>query len=652
MKNEYGFVRIGCVTPKLKLTDIEYNAETIISAVEKSAIHKPDILVFPELSLTGYSCADLFAQELLYEKALASLLKIIEKTQTYDFIITIGLPLIIESKYYNCAAIVQSGKILGIVPKTFLPNHGEFYEQRWFSSGLDNTNSSVCIDKKDVPFGIDLLIKPFKDSSYTIGFEICEDLWASIPPSSKMALSGANVIINLSASNELVGKSEYRRNLIKTHSAQLLCIYAYCSSGMFESTTDTVFGGHSIIAENGKILEESKRFQNNEILIFADTDIDFIRHERIQNSTFSDCCKIEKTNFRLIYGNSLSNQSKESFFSTAKNLFRYVEKHPFIPSNPLKRKERCKEIFSIQSTALASRLLHINCKKAIIGLSGGLDSTLALLVCIEAFKKINYCLSDIQCLNMPGFGTTKRTKSNAIKLCNALSIPIETISINKAVRQHFRDISHDESIHNITYENAQARERTKILMNKANQLGGIVIGTGDLSELAMGWCTYNGDHMSMYAVNTGVPKTLVRFLVEFYIKEIATDKTAKILNDINNTPISPELLPPLGNDEISQKTEDNIGPYELHDFFLYQVVRCGFAPQKVLFLAKAAFGASYSEETIKKWLIVFYKRFFSQQFKRSCMPDGPKVGTIALSPRADWRMPSDASVRLWIKELE
>ncbi len=657
MNNNYGFVRIGCITPALRLADIKTNAAEITSCIKKAYIDGCDIAVFPELSLTGYSCADLFQQSILYETALDNLLLIAEQTENLDIYSAVGLPVLHENRLYNCAALIYRGCIMGLVPKTYIPNHNEFYEHRWFSSGADILSDTFEYKNISIPIGTELLFKTDLCGESRIGIELCEDMWAPVPPSVRKSLAGAEIILNLSASNELAGKADYRRSLISKLSGQQLAVYAYCSAGCFESTTDTVYGGHRLIAENGHILAESGRFSYETEFTIIDADIDFIRHERINNKTFSDCAALEQrlaesSYYRLIETDSENTHWVHNKDFTPDRLIRYIDPKPFVPGDPDKRYSRCREIFSIQSAALAARIRHIGCKTVVIGLSGGLDSTLALLVTLEAFKSLELPLEGIKCITMPGFGTTKRTKGNAEKLCEALGLDIEVIQITDAVRQHFSDIGHDESNQNITYENAQARERTQILMDTANKLGGIVIGTGDLSEQAMGWSTYNGDHMSMYAVNTGVPKTLVRFLVEFYVDSIADKAAAKVLTDINDTPISPELLPPDKDGKIAQKTEEHIGPYELHDFFLYQLVRCAFRPSKAAFLAEAAFQGKYSPEEIKKWLKLFYSRFFSQQFKRSCVPDGPKVGTIALSPRSDWRMPSDASARLWLDELE
>ncbi len=666
MKNSHGFVRIACVSPELKLADIDTNTLAITKTAFEACNEGADIILFPELSLTGYTCADLFLQKKLRSASMKALKYIAESTADIPALIAVGLPVYHDARLYNCAAVISGGAIMGLVPKTYIPNYGEYYEARWFSSGSDSVSDSILYDGDEIPFGSDLLFK-CSDSSgerdFTVGVEICEDMWAPIPPSASMALAGADVILNLSASNELAGKADYRRELISKLSGQYLCAYTYCSSGIYESTTDTVFGGHQIIAENGRLLCEGDRFTGSDSIIYADADIDFIEHERTANKTFAECGAVELgrgrdgKSYRLVECDFQAGNLNDLIELSPSNIRRDVQAHPFIPGKKADRTVRCSEIFSIQSSALASRLRHIGCRNVVIGLSGGLDSTLALLVIVNAFKRLGLPSEGIKSITMPGFGTTNRTKSNAEKLCETMGIPIEIIDITPACVQHFKDLGHDGITTDITYENTQARERTKILMNKSNQVGGIVIGTGDLSELAMGWCTYNGDHMSMYAVNTGVPKTLVRYLVEYYKDHLASAEAASVLADIIDTPISPELLPPDKNGEIAQKTEENIGPYELHDFFLYQVVRCGFTPSKTLFLAQKAFDGkhginTYSRDEIKKWLRLFYRRFFSQQFKRSCIPDGPKVGTIALSPRADWRMPSDASVNLWLKELE
>ena len=550
MKNDFGFIRISCISPELKLADVKSNAEEIINSALNAVTEGNDIIVFPELALTGYTCADLFHQRILQSAAISALFDIAEKTSDTGACIAVGLPVVHDGRMYNCAAVLCGGAVLGLVPKTYIPNHGEFYEQRWFSSGADILSDSIIAEGVEIPFGTDLLFKPDHGSRFTIGVELCEDMWAPLPPSTVKALAGADVILNLSASNELAGKADYRRELVAKLSGQLLCVYAYCSAGIFESTTDTVFGGHRIIAENGRILAESDRFETAEGATTADADIDFIAHERISNKTFSDCAAVEFSkyseagSFRLAAAEHNGPDKKNKTGLTPATLKRYVDSRPFVPAAASTRLARCREIFSIQSAGLASRLRHIGCTTAVIGLSGGLDSTLALLVCIEAFRSLGIPSDGIKCITMPGFGTTKRTRGNAEKLCDALGLSLETIEITAAVRQHFADIGHDEDVKNITYENSQARERTQILMDKANQLGGIVIGTGDLSEQAMGWSTYNGDHMSMYAVNTGVPKTLVRFLVEYYIETIADKHTAEVLSDINDTPISPELLPP------------------------------------------------------------------------------------------------------------
>jgi NAD+ synthase (glutamine-hydrolysing) len=662
MKNEYGYTRIGCISPPFKIGDVRGNTGIIIKEAFNAAEEGCDIIVFPEMSITGYTCADLFQQSSLYRTAIEQLVRCADETSGLKAVLAIGLPIFIDGRMYNAAAILYKGIILGIVPKTYIPNHNEFYEARWFTSGIDTLSDSITIGEQEIPFGTDLLFQT-PNGMGTIGVELCEDMWAAVPPSARMALAGADIILNLSASNELAGKADYRRELVKKLSGQQLCAYAYCSAGVCESTTDTVFGGHQIIAENGHLLAEGERFSRTVNKTAADVDSDFLGHERLNNRTFAECSSIELSRqpsgrlYRLVeLGTDELNTNVQGESLSSVMLKRNVDPRPFVPGGESVREERCREIFRIQSAALASRISHIGCTNVVIGLSGGLDSTLALLVTLEAYKSLDIPLSGIHCITMPGFGTTKRTKGNAEKLSRSLGLDIKRINITKACRQHFSDIGHDGLSTDITYENTQARERTQILMDTANKLGGIVIGTGDLSEQAMGWSTYNGDHMSMYGVNTGVPKTLVRYLVEYYISHIADKKAAAVLEDINATPISPELLPPDEDGNIAQKTEDKIGPYELHDFFLYQIVRCGFAPRKVMFLAEAAFSEDgrmkYSSGEIRKWLTLFYKRFFSQQYKRSCVPDGPKVGTIALSPRADWRMPSDASVQLWLEEME
>ncbi len=641
MFNGNNFVRTAAAVPETRIADPDYNIAEIINTAESALKENPDIVVFPELAVTSYTCGDLFRQRTLLEGALKALTRFLDFSSGSATVFVLGIPILNGGSLYNCAAVVQKGEILGIVPKTYIPNNNEYYEKRWFSSSIDSPVDVIDIFGSKVPFKPDILFRSSGQRKFNFAVEICEDLWAVIPPSSRHALAGAEIILNLSASNELAGKASYRRDLVRRQSGSALCAYVYTSAGVGESTTDTVFGGHTIAAENGKILAENKRFVKKSQILITDLDMDIIRHERINNSSFTGGCSYTEV--------ILKRDTKKR---RDKKLFRKVEPKPFVPGKNDDRRQRCEEIFNIQSTGLATRLDHTGIKDVVIGLSGGLDSTLALLVTSEAFKKLNLSFSGIHPVTMPGFGTTDRTKTNAEKLCSEMNLSIENISIVKAAENHLYDIGHNGKTTDITYENAQARERTQILMDKANLLNALVIGTGDLSELALGWCTYNGDHMSMYAVNSGVPKTLVSYLIGYYKEERASKEVAETLKDIIDTPISPELLPPDKEGNILQKTEDKVGPYELHDFFLYNVVRYAFKPQKVLFLAEKAFDSKYSSAVIKKWLKVFYRRFFAQQFKRSAIPDGPKVGTIALSPRADWRMPSDASANLWLAELD
>jgi NAD+ synthase (glutamine-hydrolysing) len=655
-KRTLDFLRVATLVPGVKPGDVTGNGSALEEGIRKAAKEGAGVILTPELSLTGYTCSDLFFQTTLIREALLELIRLRDSLADIESSVIVGLPLSLGSCLYNCAALIQGGSIKGIVPKIFLPNNNEYYEQRWFSSGRDTGVESVEIGGEIAPFGKDLL---FSSGDLILALELCEDLWSPLPPSTYAALGGAQLILNPSASNELVGKADYRRDLIKQQSARLLCAYVYASAGPGESTTDTVFGGHALMAENGRILSENERFNRKGDLLYTDFDLDFITHERHNSSSFRESRS----------DNALQKQFRTISISTPvwnhKSVYRSVNKHPFVPSRLEEREKRCKEIFSIQSEGLISRLNHIGCHDVVLGLSGGLDSTLALLVIVEAFKRLGWDNRGIHCYTMPGFGTTTRTKGNAEKLCEALQISCEVVDITEVSRIQLAQLQHSEEARDVTYENVQARQRTMYLMNKSNQLKGIVVGTGDLSELALGWCTYNGDHMSMYAVNTGVPKTLVKYLVGYVAHTIEGNQTneslaigesateaAAILKDIMDTPISPELLPPDEKGDIAQKTEDHVGPYELHDFFLYQIVRCGSTPTKTLFLACQAFEGEYESGVIHKWLRTFYWRFFSQQFKRSCLPDGPKVGTIALSPRGDWRMPSDASVKLWLAELD
>ena len=611
--------------------------ECLITIAEGKGVQ---ILTFPEMCITGYTCGDLFAQQLLLEQAEMALIQILNSTRQLDIISILGMPVVVSSTVINAAVVIQKGKILGVVPKTYLPNYKEFYEQRWFTSALQVSENSVRLCGQIVPMGNNLL---FETAETTFGIEICEDLWATVPPSSSLALQGAEIIFNLSADDEGIGKHNYLCSLISQQSARCISGYVFSSSGFGESTTDVVFAGNGLIYENGYLLARSERFCLEEQLIINEIDVECIRAERRVNTTFA-------ANKANCPGKEAVRISTEFVNSKDLNLTRTFNPHPFVPQGS-ELNSRCEEIFSIQIAGLAQRLLHTGARTAVIGISGGLDSTLALLVCVKTFDKLGLSRKDILGITMPGFGTTDRTYHNAIDLMNSLGVSIREISIREACIQHFKDIGHDLNIHDVTYENSQARERTQILMDIANQTWGMVIGTGDLSELALGWATYNGDHMSMYGVNAGIPKTLVKHLVQ-WVAENGMDETSKAtLLDIVDTPISPELIPADENGEIKQKTEDLVGPYELHDFFLYYFLRFGFRPSKIYFLAQTAFSGVYDDETIKKWLQTFFRRFFNQQFKRSCLPDGPKVGSISISPRGDWRMPSDASSAAWLKEI-
>jgi NAD+ synthase (glutamine-hydrolysing) len=627
METNFGFVRIAAAVPELKVSDVLFNTEKIIELIHVAEENRTQVVCFPELCITGYTCADLFFQQQLQEEVLKALSEIQMATLSVSCAVIVGAPLRFRNRLFNTAVVLQKGRIIGIVPKTFLPNHGEFYEKRWFASGKNFRGQTIVCNEQEVPFGVDLI---FFSPSFSFGIEICEDLWAPLPPSTELCMAGAEIIFNPSASNELIGKHEYRLQLIEQQSARCHAGYVYSSSGMYESTTDLVFSGSAVIAENGKILETSKRFSLDYQLIFNEIDVDILRYERMHNSNFGEDA-LQQT-YRKI---EMQGQPLEQ-----KEIKRTVSPYPFVPPVS-KREESCSEIFSIQTSGLAKRWLHTQAKSLIVGISGGLDSTLALLVCVKTADKLGFDRKTVIGVTMPGFGTTNRTYGNALNLMKSLEITGLEISIKEACLQHFKDIGHDPDVHDVIFENTQARERTQILMDLANKYNGLVIGTGDLSELALGWATYNGDHMSMYAVSSGIPKTLVRYLVE-YVAQSMEEKTKNILEDILKTPVSPELLPADEYGEIHQKTEDLVGPYELHDFFLYYFVRFGFSPQKILFFAQKAFGDKYSEAMLRKWLKVFLRRFYSQQFKRSCMPDGPKVGSINLSPRGDWRMPSDA----------
>lgn len=622
-----GFVRVAAAVPELRVADCAFNVSKIIEQMQQAETEKVQVICFPELSVTGYTCADLFFQQRLLVDAEKALSDLQMASFSTSVVVIVGMPVRVENQLFNTAVVLQGGHVLGVVPKTHLPNNNEFYEKRWFASSVTTNVKSINISGEEVPFGTDLL---FTDGKFSFAIELCEDLWVPIPPSSQHVLHGAEVIFNLSATNELIGKHQYLRQLIEQQSARCNAGYVYSSAGYGESTTDVVYAGNALVAENGKIIAASERFTFEPQLVVSEIDIDRLHADRMRNSNFAN----DKSSqiYRRI---KIEDASYEKF-----ELKRNFDKHPFVPSIT-NRNASCEEIFSIQVGGLAKRWKHTHAETLVLGISGGLDSTLALLVCVKTADKLGLDRKQIIGITMPGFGTTDRTYNNAVNLMKALGITLKEISIKDACIQHFNDIEHDINIHDVTYENTQARERTQILMDIANKHNGLVVGTGDLSELALGWATYNGDHMSMYGVNTGVPKTLVRYLVDWASHSL--DKESElILQDVLDTPVSPELLPADENGDIAQKTEDLVGPYELHDFYLYYFVRFGFSPEKILFLAKNAFAGRYETEIIEKWLKTFLRRFFSQQFKRSCIPDGPKVGSINLSPRGDWRMPSDA----------
>lgn len=632
------FLKVASACPITNVADVNFNVENIKNCIEEAIEKNCKLVVFPELSITSYTCGDLFYQRQLLDKSEEALKDLCEFSRHKDILIAVGAPIEHKNLLYNSAVIILNGEILGIVPKSYLPNYSEFYEKRWFNSGLNLTNEKVSLSfSENIPFGTNLI---FTCGDTKIGFEICEDLWVTIPPSSYLSLLGANIICNLSSSNELVSKAEYRRNLISNQSARCMSAYIYSSSGVFESSTDLLFSGHLMICENGSTLCENERFQRHNEIITSTIDVDRLKSERLKNVSFRDSIHFCPYDAEII---EFGFKNKEII-----NFNRYIDKHPFVPKNEIEREKRCKEIFNIQAAALAKRFSYTKLEKAVIGISGGLDSTLALLVIVKTFDMLGIDRKNIVTITMPGFGTTDRTYNNAINLCKHLNTETREINIVDACLQHFKDIGHDVDKHDVTYENVQARERTQILMDIANKEGGLLIGTGDLSELALGWATYNGDHMSMYSVNCSIPKTLVRYLVHYVAEKELSGEVSEILLDILDTPVSPELLPKDKEGNIAQKTEDIVGPYELHDFFLYHFIKEGATPEKLSFLAKAAFKESYSNEEIEKWLNTFLRRFFTQQFKRSCLPDGPKVGSISLSPRGDLRMPSDASYNSWI----
>lgn len=696
--NNCGFIRVASVAPEVRIGDSDFNAKTIIAEINNHI--NDNIILFPELSLTGYTCGDLFEQRILLDSVKKNLCRIAAASQCSESLIIVGAPIEYINKLYNCAIFINKGEILGISAKKFLPNYGEFYEKRWFASGNDISNGFVSIGDKDIPICRNLLIECYQFSddtitvqqrdtieeysslsslnarSYLVGAEICEDLWTPIPPSSSLVLAGAEIIVNLSASNDTIGKHRYRRDLILQQSARCRCGYIYASAGEGESSTDLSFSGYTAIACNGKMLSESEPFSNPPQFSESDIDMQLIDHDRRHFNSFADNAGdnindiviIKATNKKsgesTIHSDNNNDDNahldpldNENFPLVNDNDIKLIgihpEPHPFVPKDPSHRDANCKEIIEIQCHALGRRLKAINCRKIVIGVSGGLDSTLALLVAVRTFDNLGFDRTGIIGITMPGLATTSKTRNNANMLMELLGITSLEIPIGGAIDQHFNDIGQDPDNHDAAYENSQARERTQIIMDYANKVGGIVLGTGDLSELALGWCTYNGDHMSMYAVNASIPKTLVKYLVEWFAARDKNKRVSDVLTDIVNTPISPELIPSNeGEDVIAQKTEDLVGPYELHDFFLFHILRNSYSPRKIYILAKEAFAGKYDEITIKKWLRNFYRRFFSQQFKRSCMPDGPKVGSVCLSPRGDWRMPSDASATLWLAEID
>ncbi len=638
---KYGFITVASAVPTVSVADCFSNLENMKQQIAVAEDKGVEIMVFPELSITGYSCQDLFMQQHLVDCAEECLSRLLDFTRALDVILIIGVPVVAANMLFNCAAVIHHGRLIGIVPKTYLPNYGEFYEKRWFASAHDIRECSISYAGTKISLsGAPQLFRT--SDGVLFGIEICEDLWAPIPPSNTLALAGADIIFNLSASDELIGKHDYLKTLIAQQSARVISGYVYSGCGFGESTQDVVYGGNALIYENGCLLEEGGRFQIEPQLVISQIDIEKLRVERRKNTSFIAATKSVEA--RIV---ECEKSSEHEF-----KMLRSVNPTPFIPAND-DMKKNCEEIFCIQVAGLAKRIMHTHSKNVVVGISGGLDSTLALLVCVKTFDTLGMSRKGIVGVTMPGFGTTDRTYNNAMTLMERLGITIHEIKISAAVTQHFKDIGHDVSIHDVTYENSQARERTQILMDLSNHVGGFVVGTGDLSELALGWATYNGDHMSMYGVNAGVPKTLIKYLVRYVAESSVDDKSRDTLLDIIDTPISPELIPADENGNIKQKTEDLVGPYELHDFFIYYTLRYGFSPRKVYMLCRAAFDEKqYDDKTIKSWLKIFYRRFFNQQFKRSCLPDGPKVGSVSLSPRGDWRMPSDASSKMWVEECD
>ena len=638
---KHGFVKVAAAVPAVKVADVMYNVQEIERLIAMADAEHVEVVVFPELSITGYSCQDLFRERLLLDKAEEGLLRLIDFTRKLDVIAVVGMPIEVGSLLLNCAVAIQQGSILAVVPKTYLPNYGEFYEKRWFASARDLNPTTIYLAGSPVEISAEPVVIRTSDG-VGLGIEICEDVWAPIPPSNNLTMAGADIVLNLSASDELIGKHNYLRSLVAQQSARTICGYVYSSCGFGESTQDVVYGGNAMIFENGIMLVEGDRFSFQPQLQTAQIDVERLRTERRANSTF----KTAQRN-----GHARKVDAKLPLEQHPFTLERTIDPHPFIP-NDNDMAESCEEILNIQTAGLAKRLVHTNCQHVVLGISGGLDSTLALLACARTFDKLGYDRKGIVGVTMPGFGTSDRTHDNATSLMQSLGISQMEISIAKAVKQHFEDIGHDINNHDVTYENSQARERTQILMDLSNKLSALVVGTGDLSELALGWATYNGDHMSMYGLNAGIPKTLIQYLIRYIAMLPKSSAERDVLIDIVNTPISPELTPADAQGNIQQKTEDLVGPYELHDFFLYYMLRFGFSPAKIMLLAEKAFDNNYDRATIKKWLTTFCRRFFAQQFKRSCLPDGPKVGSISLSPRGDWRMPSDASSALWLHECE
>ena len=660
----YGYVKVASAIPSVRVGDVAYNVEQIENLVIQAEGKGVEVIVFPELSLTGYTCQDLFRQQLLLDRVEQGVMRLMDFTRKLDIIAIVGAPVPVGNLLLNCAVVIQKGHVLGMVPKFYLPNYSEFYEKRWFASAQDLRDMELRYAGNVVNMTADVQLFRTADG-VLFGIEICEDVWAPAPPSNKLALAGADIVFNLSASDELIGKHDYLKSLLSQQSARTMTGYVYSSCGFGESTQDVVYGGNAMIYENGKLLAEAARFSLEPQMMMTQIDVEKLRSERRGNSTYVNAQRNVKFSlldkqFAIRIIDAFPKEMEREF-----NLERTVSPHPFIPAME-DMEVSCEEIFNIQVMGLVKRLVHTHAETAVIGISGGLDSTLALLVCVKAFDKLKRSRKGIVGVTMPGFGTTGRTYNNAMELMRSLGITVKEVSIVDAVTQHFEDINHDISVHDVTYENSQARERTQVLMDMANKLNGMVVGTGDLSELALGWATYNGDHMSMYGVNASVPKTLIRYLVNYVAQREVDDQSAQTLQDIIDTPISPELIPADEKGNIQQKTEDLVGPYELHDFFLYYFLRFGFSPKKIFMLAKNAFienkskrvklgpndPETYDEETIKKWLRVFVRRFFSQQFKRSCLPDGPKVGSVSLSPRGDWRMPSDAMAAMWMQDAE